>query len=96
MSVKYHLSIDNASIDGTTGHHTVQVHIEETGEDDQVRHGIAETYGIDSTALHLAYGGIETEWLKVVATDMLAKHKRRTDIQQRLLSMAGQKIEISL
>jgi hypothetical protein len=88
---KYYLVIESASINGTTGHHTVQVHIERGNERD-----VPETYGIDSTALQSLYGGDEQKWLASVGREMAAKYIRRQAIQSRLIQMSGQRISVDI
>ena len=91
----YQLKIENPSIDGTTGHHMVRVHIVEQVDAEQTVHGIKEVYGIDSTALDLKFAGDVNKWLQWVGQEMLAKHIRRTKVQAELLTMHGKTIDLT-
>jgi hypothetical protein len=91
---KYKLKIENPSVDGITGHHTVDVHIIETLEDGTEVKGIEERYGVDSLALESAHSGDVNSWLKHVGREMLEKHIRRSKAHIELVNLAGTTIEI--
>jgi len=91
----YELVIENPSINGITGHHTIQVHICELDEDGKlIDKGIMEVYGIDSLALTRRFDGSLDKWLGWVGQEMLYKHKRRRAAQDQLLTMQGRRIKL--
>ena len=79
---------------GTTGHHTVQVHIEETLDNGTVVHGTPEVYGCESIALERRHGGKIEAWREWVAREMLAKHKRRALAHAEIMGWSGQRFDI--
>jgi hypothetical protein len=90
----FKLVVENGNIAGTTGHHVVQVHIEETLDDRTVVRGISETYGIESCALVRRHGGDIHKWREWVAQEMLAKHKRRTAAHAEIMQWSGKKFDV--
>jgi hypothetical protein len=91
---KYQLKIEKPSVDGTTGHHTILVHIIELTDSNQTIAGIKETYAIESTALDLKFGGDIQKWLQWVGQEMLTKHVRRTQSHMELISLNGKTIDL--
>lgn len=93
-TIRYQLEIIDSSVQGVTGHHTVQARIIATIGDGSVATGIPETYGIDSPVLQSTYNGDVGKWIGKIAGDMLAKHQRREMIQMELIQFKGKKIDI--
>jgi len=92
---KYQLHVAKPSVNGTTGHHTVECHIIEHPDDGGGPvHGIMEKYGIDSLALTSLYGGDVNKWLQSVGQEMLVKHQRRQQINTDLANLANKTIDL--
>jgi hypothetical protein len=90
----YKLKVEKASINGTTGHHTVFVRVIETTPDNQTIQGVGITHGIDPISLQRKFNGDIQAWLNDVGQDMLTKHIQHTQIQTELLKLTGTTIEI--
>lgn len=93
MASTFRLCVTSASLSGISGHHSINVYIEET-RDGEIIKGIPETYGIESTALQQKYGGDIVEWREWIAQEMLAKHKRRMLANVEVVKWHGQKFDI--
>jgi hypothetical protein len=93
---KYQCRVENPSVHGVTGHHTVEVYILEFADDGTtvVDHGIMEKYGIDIDALDLLYAGDVKKWLAKIANEMLEKHQRRRRVQASLNALLGSELDI--
>jgi len=98
---KYQLKIENPSVDGVTGHHTVEVYIIEqadsgdgSGGSVETILGIKEKYGIESSALDLRYSGDVNRWLADVGKEMLEKHQRRRNAHYELTNLHGKTIDL--
>jgi len=100
---KYQLKIENPSVDGVTGHHTVEVYIIEQADSGDAGNGggsvetilgIKEKYGIESSALDLRYGGDVNQWLADVGREMLEKHQRRRSAHHELANLHGKTIDL--
>lgn len=94
---KYQCKIENPSIHGVTGHHTVEVHILEFADDGQtlIDKGTMEVYGIDIDALDRLHDGDVKKWLAKVANEMLEKHQRRRRIHASLNALLGTSLDIT-
>jgi len=98
---KYQLKIENPSVDGVTGHHTVEVYIIEQADSGDAGNGNVETilgikekYGIESSALDLRYSGDVNRWLADVGKEMLEKHQRRRNAHYELTNLHGKTIDL--
>ena len=94
MASKYQLVVTSSGINGTTGHHTIQCHIEETRDDGTTVKGISDTFGIESTALDRAHNNDPSDWLKWVGEQMLNRHIRRSLAHAEISTWHGKKFDI--
>lgn len=91
---KFQLVVDNGSLIGITGHHVIQCHIEETQDDGTIVKGVPETFGIESSALRLKHNGNAEQWRDWVATEMLRRHKARTEVDSTVMTWNKKRFDI--
>jgi hypothetical protein len=92
---KYKCKIENPSVNGVNGHHSVLIHIIETSDDGkQTTKGIPETYAIDSGIMESKYSGNVHQWLQDISKEMLVKHKSRQLAHMELINMAGMTFDL--
>lgn len=94
MSSTYHLVRKNPDLNPATGHHTVEVHVEERDGDTLVNRGVSEKYGISTEELIGRFDSDVEKWLAWIGRDMLAKYKRRMGVCHDLLKVHGTSAEI--
>lgn len=96
MASTYQLVIDNGSITSTTGHHTIDCHIEETQADGTIVKGMPERYGIEGRALRLKHNGDANLWREWVAGEMLRHHQARVAVNAEVMQWNGKKFDITI
>ena len=94
MTPKYKLRIKNGDLNGTTGHHTIQVHVREFRDDDTVVDGVPETFGIEPDALQRKFGGDIKAWRQWVGKEMVKRHKIRMLAHAEVLNWSGRDFDI--
>jgi hypothetical protein len=94
MPSTYKLVVDNGSLSGVTGHHTIQCHVEETLDDGTIVQGIPEVFGIEAIALQRAHDGDPVKWRTWVAGVMADRHKRRQLAHAEIMQWSGKKFDI--
>ena len=94
MASRYQLVITSAGITGTTGHHTVQCHIQETHDDGAVVNGLSDTWGIESIALQRQHGGDVVKWRNWIGNQMLDRHRLRMMAQAEIATWHGKAFDI--
>jgi len=88
--MEYNLKVTNPTVDGTTGHHTIEVVVIDDGGGE----GVPEKYGIDLPSLDGRFGGDIEKWREWVGQEMLAKHLRRQQVKGEIAKWHGQKFAI--
>ena len=95
MPSTYYFIVDNPNVSAITGHHTIEVVIEEHQEDGTVVRGIVEKYGMGATEINQRFGGDVDKWLAWIGREMVAKHRARQGIHSELMNRRGQTIQIA-
>lgn len=93
-SPTYKLHVTASELTGTTGHHKINCHIEETDASGNTIRGIPESWGIEWQALRSRFGGGIDKWREWVAAQMLKRHIARSMVQAQVSGWKGRKFDI--
>ena len=97
MASTYKLVVTSSGINGTTGHHTINVYVQETRDDGTIIDGVPEVHGIEAVALGLKFGTNPNnvdKWREDVGRIMLDRHIRRSLAHAEISTWHGKKFDI--
>lgn len=93
MASTYTMRVANIYVDGTTGHHRMDVTIVEKAGDSTIV-GVTETYGIDLASLNSKFGGSIEKWREWVHAEMLKKHLNRMSVHHEMAQWEGKEFSL--
>jgi hypothetical protein len=90
----YRLVIDAADFTGTTGHHELTVHIEESLSGRVIATGTSNRFGIHPNVLQSRFGNDISKWREWIGNEMLTRHRNARSVQTELLTWKGKSYDI--